>query len=241
MVFAAAALAALAGATFGLAALCALYGWLRRLQHDTRVSDATTARAVLSRHSIPEDDIRAWLSRDDATHCVLSNELRTLSPGLGALETADGIITTLSAIFATPLRQALISSAHRFAQERLQEATPPRTAVPKGSDGKGDGKGSSKGGDGKGSDAKGGGKGSDGKGSGKGDGKKTGKVVESKGVDAAAVRVHQVPRAIDMRELMHKYELFCVAHGFAIDDDKNLLHDYLSARHVIIAQSFVRR
>ena len=238
LVFSAASLAALAGATIGLAVLCALYGWLRRLQHDTRVSSAATARAVLSRHSIPEDDIRAWLSRDDATHCVLSKELRTISPSLGALETADGVITTLSAIFATPLRQVLISSAHRFAQERLQEAQPPRIAAPKGSDGKGSGKG----GDDKGSDAKGGGKGSDGKGGGKGgDGKKGGKVVESKGLDAAAVRVHQAPRAIDMRELMHKYELFCVAHGFAIDDDKNLLHDYLSARHVIIAQSFVRR
>lgn len=48
-------------------------------------------------------------------------------------------------------------------------------------------------------------------------------------------------RPIDMRELIQKYELFCVAHGYCIDESVDAVHDYLTARHVMVHQSFVRR
>ena len=59
---------------------------------------------------------------------------------------------------------------------------------------------------------------------------------------ARLAQLGTVARPKEMSELVQQFELYCVAHGFELDESiREPLHEYLSARHVMVQQSFVLR
>ena len=146
----------------------------------------------------------------------MSRETRSqpiIGPLTLALITADQIYTTLSTVFVTPLRSTLISSVQRFVSERLREVPLPG-AIAAAAKEVNDAAVKDK------------------------DGKTTTKTLNA----ARLAQLGTVARPKEMSELVQQFELYCVAHGFELDDSiREPLHEYLSARHVMVQQSFVRR
>ena len=202
-VYAAAALALVAGFAAGLFGLYVFWKWTLRIRNDAQATTSARARAVLARHDLPEPEIRWLLANLDASP-RLSAEAAAHRPLTALLFAFDHLAFALSEVMVAPLRRRLISSVGAFVHEKLRQAP----AVHKRGDGSGGGGG---GGGGVAGDA-----------------------------DAYYASVRAKP--IEMRELIQKYELFCVAHGYVIDENNDDISAYLTGLpHVHVHQSFVRR